>query len=134
MLTTLFLDVGGTIYIKNELGLGTLNPAILYLLDHIPKNIEICIISDTETFDVAELFKRDIPTLATKKIFTKKDYSWIKKNDPETYLSVCRLLNKEPSSCALIDNQEDFRSAAEQAGFITFGVSQNEILRCLGNL
>lgn len=134
MITTLFLDIGGTIYIKNQAGFGEINPAILYLLKNIPATITIVVVSDTETFDIHELLMRDIPNLATCTLFSKKDFPWVDKTKPETYLNICEQLHITPTDCALIDNQENFRTAAQQVGITPFGVSQEEILRFLRSL
>ena len=127
MITTLLLDVGGTIYIKNDQGLGEINPAITFLLEKLPSTIQIVIVSDTETFDITELMHRDLPILESSKIFSKKLYPWIDKTQPETYSQVCKELNTTPVNCILVDNQSDFRSAAEKSGIETFGITKDEI-------
>ncbi len=134
MITTLLLDIGGTVYIKNQTGFGEINPAILYLLENIPPTITTVIVSDTETFDIHELLMRDVPQLANCAIFSKKDFPWIDKTKPETYLKICEQIHTNPIDCALIDNQENFRIAAQQAGITPFGVSQEETLRFLQSL
>ncbi len=131
MITTLLLDVGGTIYIKNNQGLGEINPAITYLLEKIPSTVQIVIVSDTETFDIEELMHKDLPRLESSNIFSKKLYPWIDKTQPETYSRICNELHTTPMSCVFIDNQSDFRSAAEKSGIKTFGITQGEIESCL---
>ena len=134
MIKTIFLDVGGTIYIKDNAGAGMLNPAIGLLLESIPKSAEIIILSDTDVFDVPKLLGRDFPELAGRKIFTKKDYPWIDKTDPETFLRVCSITGKNPQECVLVDNETPFRNAAELAGILTFGITPEEIKRLINLL
>jgi hypothetical protein len=134
MITTILLDVGGTIFIKDEHGNGIINPAIKYLCTHIPKSIEMVLVSDTEVFDIPPLMQQFIPELENKKMFIKKDQPWIDKTKPKTYLKVCEVINKKAIECVLIDNEEIFRSAAESAGIKTYNVDMDSILQCLGNI
>lgn len=127
MITTLLLDVGGTMYIKNEKGQGQINPAIHQLLEHLPKNIVTLIVSDTEIFDIPLLIARDFPILEPAQVFSKKTHPWIDKTNPDTYRNICTLLHINPSECLLIDNQSDFRSAAESTGIATYGITSEEI-------
>lgn len=127
MITTLFLDIGGTVFIKKEDGTGTINPAIIYLNKHLPKNISVVLLSDTEQFDVPELLAKTFPELDYDEVYTKMIYPWIDKTKAETYLKICDLIQKNPSECALVDNQDDFKQAAESAGIKTYGIDQHAI-------
>ncbi len=131
MIKTIFLDVGGTIYIKNNDGIGMINPAIDLLLKGTPKNIEIIILSDTDVFDVPALLKRDLPELSECRMFIKKDYPWIDKTTTQTFLRAASLAEKNPAECALVDNETVFRDAAESAGLLTFGITPEEVERLL---
>lgn len=131
MITTLLLDVGGTMYTKNDQGQGQINPAINHLLAHLPKSITIVMVSDTELFDIPMIIARDFPILQSNQVFSRKTQPWIDKTDPSTYQHICTLLHVNPSECLLIDNQSDFRSAAETAGIRTYGITSEEINKVL---
>lgn len=131
MITTLLLDIGGTMYVKNDQGQGQINPAINHLLAHLPKSITIVIVSDTELFNIPMLIARDFPILKSNQVFSRKTHQWVNKTEPGTYQHICALLHVNPSECLFIDNQPDFRSAAETAGITTYGVSLEEINKVL---
>lgn len=134
MITTLLLDIGGTVFIKKSDGTGTINPAIVYLNENIPNFIKIIILSDTDMFDVPELLQKTFPELKYSDIYTKMMYPWIDKTTPETYIKVCELIEKNPMECALIDNLPEFRSAAESVGIKTYNIDQNSIEEFLESL
>lgn len=127
MITTLFLDIGGTVFIKKEDGTGMINPAIIYLNKQLPKNISVVLLSDTEQFDVPELLSKTFPELEYDAVYTKMMYPWIDKTKSETYVKICNLIQRDPGECVLIDNQDDFKQAAESAGIKTYGIDQHAI-------
>jgi FMN phosphatase YigB (HAD superfamily) len=131
MINTLFLDIGGTLYIKNNQGEGMLNPALVELLEKIPSFVHVVIVSDTEIFNIKDLLARDFPSLHPYKLFIKKDYPWMKKTNPETYFRIMKRLGVDANQCALVDNQEDFRQAAKESGILTFDIQREEIKRLL---
>lgn len=118
-------------YIKNKQGLGELNPAVSYLIEKLLPHINIVVFSDTDIFDIPTLITRDFPALQGCKIFSNKTHPWIDKTKPETYTQLCSFIETDPSNCLLIDNQLDFRTAAEAVGITSFGITQDEIDRAL---
>lgn len=134
MITTILLDIGGTVFIKMPDGLGTINPAIIYLNQHVPETIQVVILSDTDMFDVPELLQKTFPELKYNDIYTKMMNPWIDKTKPETYARICETINRKPSECVLIDNLPEFRSAAEITGIITYNIDQDSINRLLEDL
>jgi len=134
MITTLLLDIGGTVFIKKPDGIGMINPAIVYLNNNIPSSIKVVILSDTDMFDIPELLQKTFPELKYDDIYTKMMYPWIDKTTSETYLKVCELIGKNPSECVLIDNLPEFRSAAEHVGIKTYNIGQNSIEEFLKSL
>lgn len=134
MITTILLDVGGTIYIKKTDGMGVVNPAISYLNTHLPKTYSLILLSDTDEFDVPDLLHKTFPELHYDDVYTKMLYPWIDKTRPQTYLQVCELIQKKPEECVLIDNLLEFRTAAETAGIKTCDVDQNSIEKLLQEL
>ncbi len=127
MITTVLLDIGGTVFIKKPDGTGMINPAIVYLNDNLPKSMSVVLLSDTDEFDVPELLKKTFPNLHYDDVYTKMMYSWIDKTIPETYTKVCELIKRNPSECVLIDNLPEFRSPAEMVGIKTYDVDINSI-------
>ena len=134
MITTILLDIGGTVFIKKPDGLGTINPAIIYLNQHIPETIQVVILSDTDMFDVPELLQKTFPELKYNDVYTKMMHPWIDKTKPETYARICETINRKPSECVLIDNLPEFRSAAEITGIKTYNIDQDSINRLLEDL
>lgn len=134
MITTILLDIGGTVFIKKPDGLGTINPAIIYLNQHIPETIQVVILSDTDMFDVPELLQKTFPELKYNDVYTKMMYPWIDKTKSETYTRICETINRKPSECVLIDNLPEFKSAAEAVGIKTYNIDQDSINRLLEDL
>ncbi|HQV64886.1 MAG TPA: hypothetical protein PKZ56_01515 [Candidatus Paceibacterota bacterium] len=134
MITTILLDIGGTVFIKMPDSLGTINPAIIYLNQHVPETIQVVILSDTDMFDVPELLQKTFPELKYNDVYTKMMYPWIDKTKPETYERICETIKRNPSECVLIDNLSEFRSAAEAIGIKTYDVDQDSINRLLEDL
>lgn len=134
MITTLLLDAGGTIFIKKPDGMGTINPAIINLNKNIPKSITVVILSDTDTFDIEKLLQQLFPDLHYSNIYTKMMYPWIDKTKAETYKSICDLIKRPPTECALIDNDDTFKKSAETAGITTYGIDQQSIDQLLKDL
>ncbi len=134
MITTLLLDAGGTIFIKNSDGMGIINPAITYLNKNIPSSIHVVILSDTDTFDIPKLLQQGFPDLHYDDIYTKMMYPWVDKTKPETYLKVCNLIKKNPSECALIDNEVVFKNAATVVGIKTYNIDQQSVGEFLKDL
>ena len=122
MITTILLDIGGTTFIKKSDGMGTINPAIIYLNDNIPSSVHIVILSDTDAFDIPKLLQQAFPGLRYDDVYTKMIYPWIDKTKPETYSKVCEMIEKQPSECVFIDNLPEFRAAAETIGIKIYGV------------
>ena len=134
MITTILLDIGGTVFIKKPDGTGTINPAIIYLNKHVPNSVQVVILSDTDMFNVPELLQETFPELRYDAIYTKMMHSWIDKTKPETYTRICKTINKDPSECILIDNLSEFKSAAETIGIKTYDIDQDSINRLLKDL
>jgi FMN phosphatase YigB (HAD superfamily) len=134
MITTILLDIGGTVFIKMPDGLGTINPAIIYLNQHVPETIQVVILSDTDMFDVPELLQKTFPELKYNDVYTKMMNPWIDKTKSETYTRICETINRKPSECVLIDNLPEFKSAAEAVGIKTYNIDQDSINRLLEDL
>lgn len=124
---TLILDVGGTIFIKDDTGHGIVNPAITYLVKNINPAVRIVILSDTDLFDVPKLLSDFIPELHYEYLFYKGQDPWIDKTTPETYMRVCEIIKTSPEKCIFIDNDAIFKKAANKAGILTYGIDQSEI-------
>lgn len=131
MKKTIFLDVGGTIFIKDSQGNGMLNPAIIYLVENIPPKIPVIVVSDMIEFNVPELLQKLFPLLKPTKIFYRGEYPWIDKTKPETYTHICNLIQTTPFECILIDNEQDFREPAATIGIKTFDIHQSDIEKVL---
>lgn len=134
MITTLFLDAGGTIFIKDSDGIGIINPAIIYLNQNIAKSIKVIILSDTDVFDIPKLLQQAFPDLHYNDIYTKMMYPWIDKTKPETYKKVCNLIGKDPTECVLIDNEVVFKDAAAAVGIKTYSIDQQSIEEFLNSI
>lgn len=131
MTKTLLLDIGMTVYIKNEQGSGIINPLIRKLLKKIPPEVKIVPISDTSLKGVPEILVSDFPEMAKNPIFVKERFPWINKEDPDTYIKVCEMIGEKTENCILLDDREEFRRAATATGIVSFGVTPDEITRCL---
>ena len=127
----LLLDIGMTVYIKNNQGSGMINPIMLEFIGKIPDSIRIIPLSDTSLTGVPRIIVRDFPRLSKTTIYVKERFPWINKEDPETYLKVCKLEQVDPNQCVFVDDREEFRSAARKVGILAFGVSREEVDRCL---
>lgn len=131
MIKNILLDVGGTIFIKDEHDMGVINPAIVHLVENITPEIPIIVISDMAEFNVPKILDQLFPALKPIAIYYRGEYEWIDKTKPQTYTRVCELMNIIPTESILIDNDESFRSAAMLAGITTYDTDMISIQKVL---
>jgi FMN phosphatase YigB (HAD superfamily) len=116
MIKAIFFDAGGVLFLNKD-GVGVINDSIMKFIGDSGAQYIFGILSSTDLplRQIASSYKVD----DYFRIIQTSGESHLKKDSPEFFTSAVDKLQIQPSESIMVDNDDDFLEAAQNAGLLT---------------